>query len=149
VSSKIYLSQGMYTLVDNDLFEYLNQWKWFFKQGYAVRNEKPNTIFMHRVINNTPSGYVTDHINRNRLDNRRRNLRTATIRDNARNRSIPITNRSGYIGVSLYKRTGSWIAYISINGKKKSLGYYDTIKEAVNARKRAEKQYYGLHTSDR
>lgn len=50
-------------------------------------------------------------------------------------------NTSGYVGVQLYTRTGRWTANIEVKGKRIYLGYFDTIEEAVEARKAAEKTY--------
>src|SRR3990167_2069342 len=62
------LTQGKQTLVDDEDFDFLNQYKWFYhKQGYAVRQS--GSIRMHRLLMNTPKRQEVDHINGNRLDN--------------------------------------------------------------------------------
>lgn len=66
------------------------------------------------------------------------NCRWATYSDQQYNQRIPVTNTSGYKGVSLFKATGKWSAYMHIDKKRKHLGYYDTMEEAVKARKKAE-----------
>jgi len=69
---RIKLTQEKVALVDDADFEFLNQWKWFYHQtGYAKSCHR----YMHRLINKTPKGFHTDHINRNKLDNRKSNLR--------------------------------------------------------------------------
>src|SRR3990167_1658988 len=106
----IKLNKGKFAFVDDENLEWLNQWKWFYsKNGYAVRNvyvkgsgrknQKTATILMHRVINNTPDGFITDHINRNRLDNRRENLRTVNESFNVINSPVRSDNSSGTKGV--------------------------------------------------
>src|SRR5574341_305184 len=89
---EIKLNNGSVCIVDDDDYEDLNKYKWkVSKWGYAVRelqrNGKWSTILMHRVVNRTPVGMVTDHINGNKLDNRRFNLRTCTTTENNANRS--------------------------------------------------------------
>jgi hypothetical protein len=69
----IKLSQGKEVIVDEEDYAYLSQWKWYFNGGYAVRGCKKR-ILMHRVIMATPDDKVTDHINRDKLDNRRCNF---------------------------------------------------------------------------
>src|ERR1039458_7612826 len=104
------LTQGKFALVDDEDFEYLNQFKWCYDgKGYAVRR-KPGPgsrnygfIWMHRVVNNTLEGMDTDHINRDKLDNRRSNLRTASRTLNNHNRLPAINNVSGIRGVSFNK----------------------------------------------
>ena len=78
---EIKLTQGKTALVDKDDFKRLSQYKWHYNsRGYATRQEylgkvngkyKQKTICMHREVNNTPVGKDTDHINGNKLDNRR------------------------------------------------------------------------------
>src|SRR3990167_8957651 len=67
-----------YTFVDDKDFQWLNQWKWYYCNGYAMRNREKSRglVRMHRMINNTPLNLFTDHINRDKLDNIRENLRT-------------------------------------------------------------------------
>lgn len=72
--SEIPLTNGKVAIVDAEDFDYLNQWKWCCNHGYAIRNGKRVNgkrimmIRMHRLINQTPKGLDTDHINRNKLD---------------------------------------------------------------------------------
>jgi hypothetical protein len=147
---KIELTQGKYTLVDDKDFEWLNQWKWCYSfYGYAIRNKnwkngKPQgLIYMHRLINNTPNGLHTDHINRNKLDNRRENLRSATDTQNAINKGLRKDNTSKIIGVSLF-RNGKWRSYITFKKQTIHLGYFRDIEEARFTRKNAERIYHHL-----
>src|SRR3990167_3498600 len=133
---KIKLKQGNYTIVDNEDFEYLNQWKWYFYNGYAIRRYK-KTIRMHRLLNNTPLGFFTDHINRNKLDNRKSNLRTVTKSQNGFNTNLSRNNKSGYKGIYWEKFTNKWRAEIKINYKKIGLGRFLNLKDAILARKEA------------
>ena len=69
---KIPLTQKQFALVDDENFKWLNQWKWYFSNGYAMRGFRKNgkiiRLLMHREILKTPKGKDTDHINSNKLD---------------------------------------------------------------------------------
>ena len=135
---KIKLTKGKYALVDDEDFDYLNQFKWSLNaQKYAGRYEKNKYIYMHRFLNKTPDGMVTDHINRNTLDNRKENLRTATKSLNALNTGESVKNTSGCTGVYRLKNN-RWYARITINKKTISLGGFSSFKEAVRVRRNAE-----------
>jgi len=88
-----------------------------------------------------PNKMVVDHINRNTLDNRRKNLRIVTIQDNLRNQKRP-NNKTGYTGVAVHKQTGKYTAQIKVNYKKIHLGIFKTIEEAYEARKIGEQKYW-------
>jgi len=83
-----------------------------------------------------------DHINRIRSDNRWINIRSVTREQNTQNRTLSKNNSSGYNGVSFLKDRGKWQAMICIKGRQKSVGNFKTMKEAIRARKLAEKQYW-------
>ncbi len=100
---KIPLTQGKFALVDDEDFEYLNQWKWKFLSGYAARKKGKKTIYMHRLVNNTLDNKSTDHINMNKSDNRKENLRSSTSSQNKFNRDS-MGGSSKYKGVSWNKK---------------------------------------------
>jgi len=140
---KIKLTQGKYALVDDDMFEYLNQWKWCITStGYAITRNKSQIIYMHRLLNNTSIEMETDHINRNKLDNRRKNLRTSTKMLNGRNREENKNNTSGYKGISWKNRDKRWQAYIKVNYKLINLGHFKNLMDAIEARKKGEEIYW-------
>lgn len=87
-----------------------------------------------------------DHINHNRSDNRPQNLREVGITGNARNISIRSDNTSGHLGVNFKKSESRWVARICSEGKRIYLGTFDTIEEAIEARKAAEK-LHGYHAN--
>ena len=154
-SIKINLNSKKYpqlsSIVDKSDFEFLNQWKWHLNQdGYAVRKVivlvegkvKYGNIFMHRVINKTPEGSITDHINRNRLDNRKSNLRVASYSVNRLNSKMHTNNTSGVKGISWDKSKNKWLARVWKNYKQIILGRYVNFNDAVFAREQAERLYY-------
>lgn len=106
------------------------QWNKKTQSFYAVR---VYAIAMHRVINQTPKGFETDHINHNTLDNQCSNLRTATPTQNHYNRRKHKTNKSGYTGVSWSKKSKTWDAQISINGRNKHIGSFRNPEDAARA----------------
>ena len=93
---QIPLTQGKFTLVDDEDYDFLMQWKWCaLKCGsnfYAVRpetrtdNPKRKHIRMNRVLANTPDDLVCDHIDRDSLNNQKINLRNCTMKNNCRNK---------------------------------------------------------------
>lgn len=140
---KIKLTKGKYAIVDNLDFEWLNQWKWWYTtRGYALREEKGKCIFMHRLINNTPNGFDTDHINRIKLDNRGENLRTVTRSQNFMNINPRKNNTSGCKGVQ--KNGNGWMARLKVNYKVVYLGTFPNIEDAVKARKMGEEIYHKI-----
>jgi hypothetical protein len=148
---KIYLSgergKGLFALVDDEDFEELNKRKWCLDVGggYAMRrtskNGKAYNIRMHVQVLGTPKSMDTDHINRNKLDNRRSNLRAVSRSKNMHNVGIWKHNTSGQHGVTWIKERKKWMAQIQVNKKHIYLGLYREISDAVNARKKAEKKY--------
>lgn len=137
---KIKLRQNKYALVDDEDFNYLNQWRWHIAwNGYVVRGEynggNYKNFFLHRVIIKTPKGMFTDHINHNRLDNRKSNLRICTKSQNGFNRNKQKNNTSGYKGVTFEKQTKKWVARIRFNGQMKTIGRFFNPEEASEAYK--------------
>lgn len=134
---EIKLTQGKVAIVDDADFEWLSQWKWHFHHsGYAARTgSRPvqRTIHMHREVNQTPDGLSTDHINGNKLDNRRENLRSCTRAENNRNIGKLANNKSGYKGVHWLKRGRRWQAQTTVAGKRVHLGVFDSAQEAAVA----------------
>jgi hypothetical protein len=148
ISTKTYLKK--FALVDDEDFEYLNQWKWYYdSSGYACRrfyykDKKSRIIGMHRVIMGDPKGKLIDHINMNGLDNRKSNLRICGKRENSINGSIKSNNTSGYKGVHKNNR-GSypWRVNLKANGKQVFAGYFYDVKEAAKAYNEKALELYG------
>ncbi len=146
------LTKGKIAKVSHEDFEYVNRFHWqYSKRGYAVARIKGKLVPMHRlVMNNKMVGNLTskqqcDHINHNRLDNTRRNLRIVTNQQNCFNTSkVRRRCSSVYKGVCFsvfhYKsKSGEirnyqrWIAYIKKDGKRQHIGCFDTEREAALA----------------
>jgi hypothetical protein len=130
----IQLTQGKTTIVDDEDYAFLSQFKWCIdSSGYAYRRNGSTTITMHRFLMNPPAGMETDHINRNKLDNRKSNLRLCTHAQNLANRTKYKTNKTGFKGVSYYKRHNCFRAQISSNGVNTHIGYFKSKEEAYAA----------------
>lgn len=109
-------------IFDEDDRSIVGSHNWYVnKGGYAIHRTRKGTIRLHRLINNTPDGLDTDHINGNKLDNRRSNLRTVTRSQNMFN--VDRTN------VCWDKERNRWITHLG----RKFIGRYDTKEEAIKA----------------
>lgn len=124
-------------MVDDEDYELLAKRKWYFGgRGYVVsagKEENKKVLYrMHRLILNPPPGMVVDHINRDRLDNRRSNLRICTHQQNLWNQERKIGQKtSRYKGV--WRRKDKWRACIVKDGKTLHLGTHSSPEEAAMA----------------
>lgn len=149
MAKEIKLTQGKVALVDDNMFEYLSQWKWYLLKShtnyYAIRTSKPENklIQLHRVVIKAKQGEFVDHINGDKLDNRKVNLRICTKAQNAQNRKTSKLNKSGYNGVSWCIRNKKWVAQIQCENKKNHIGYYIDPIDAAKAFNEAAKKYHG------
>ena len=148
---EIELSQGKVALVDDDMFEELNQHKWCVDKGgntfYAQRqlptiNGKRHKIKMHHaILGKPPKGFEVDHCDGNGLNNQRHNLRFVTRRQNQQNKKNKIKPKtSQYPGVYWHKTVKKWTAQIYVDKTRKHLGLFvdeveafETYRKAVNA----------------
>lgn len=134
---RIKLTRGKYALVDDEDYNFLNQWKWYaFKCGrktkiyYACRTIRTHkdgkiikrNISMHRIIMTPPRNMVIDHKDHNGLNNQKKNLKICTQIENNRNRK----RKNKYCGV--YKEGKKWVARITI-----VIGRYSRQSDAGNA----------------
>ncbi len=130
-----------FTIVDDGDYEWLMQWKWqltrggyVYRCGWDLHKHRSISVYMHRAIADTPQQLDTDHINCNKLDNRRSNLRSVTHAINLRNTgSLRKNNTSGYTGVCWSKGNRKWLASVSISGRNHYIGYFDSAEEAAAA----------------
>ena len=120
-------------LFDPEDLEVVQKYLWAESaHGYAVSTTKPQVFMHHLVVIGDLKPYV-DHINHNKLDNRRRNLRGCTSSQNQMNRQNTINSSSKYKGVSLRGDTGTWRAEIYKNAERYHLGTYKSEDEAALA----------------
>lgn len=150
---KIELSQGQFAIVDDCDFEEVSKYKWCADKSrnngyYAVRaisvSGKSKKIYMHRhILEINDSKIHVDHINENKLDNRRSNIRIASLAENSRNRKKTKGRSSKYKGVTWFKRDSRWAAQINHNGKGIRLGYFENEIDAALAYNVAAKNLFG------
>lgn len=141
------------SLVDDDIYESLLEWNWCFDGRYVYRRQHirmegrkqiVKKIYLHKLINQTPQGFDTDHIDGNKLNNTRANLRTTTrSQNNANQRKTRGTSK--YKGVHWHEHTGKWKAEIKMNGKAKHLGLFDSEEEAAQAYNNAAELRFGSY----
>jgi hypothetical protein len=135
-----------YAIIDLQDVKNVQKHSWHLgADGYARALVDGRNVHLHRyLINNTDKDKQIDHINRNRLDNRRVNLRLVTPKQNAWNRSMNKNNTSGYTGVHFDNTKKKWVAQLSnVTNKVRKvifLGYFNNINDAVTARQTAEKR---------
>lgn len=132
----IELTKGQRAIVDDEDYEWLNQWKWCAVQDdhryYAIRRLGHRRIAMHRVIINASNDQFVDHKNNNGLDNRRDNLRLATSSQNQHNRRKQTSESSSiYKGVRRYRN--GWEASIKLKNKEIWIGVFKTEHQAALA----------------
>lgn len=136
MTKEIPLTRGRVALVDDEDFDELSKYSWYCsRSGYAARDERNlartegAVVYMHKQL--VQSDDKVDHINRNKIDNRKENLRPATNAENLSNRPMQVNNRSGYKGVSWSKVSGKWASEITVKGKKYYLGLFDDKHDAA------------------
>lgn len=132
-------------IIDAEDVEKIKDLKWYTSYGYCVTKgiEFNNGIDISNVIFNDYTNKY-DHINHNRLDNKKINLRPVTSHQNAMNMGKKNTNISGVTGVSkkIINKGTRWFANITYNYESIWLGIYDTFDEAVHARLKGEIKYF-------
>lgn len=138
-----------YTIVDDEDFEKLSQFRWNLTGGgrghgnYVARRNDRTPVYMHREILNAPKGMEVDHINGNRTDNRKSNLRLCTSTQNNWNMRLRKDNTTGYKGLRWRADVKSWRVNVKKDGKEIQVGYFKDKKEAIRARDTAAKELYG------
>lgn len=153
-ATSIPLNGGKFALVDIEDLPKLGKWKWHFHHtGYVVRNRYLGFIDgkhkfkherLHRVIMGNPKDKMVDHVNGDKLDNRKSNLRVTDNAHNKANGRLYRTNKTGYKGVH-QAISGRYFAVISKGGNDGNihLGTFDTAREAAKAYNKAAAKKWG------
>jgi hypothetical protein len=153
---RVPVSRGRdFALIDRSVWIRLEiwRWRWFLSSGYARRTGLGDgfkfTINMHREIlglmrEDREEG---DHIDGNRLDNRRVNLRVCETAENIRNGRTRVDNRAGHRGVTFIPRLAAlgraaWRARVQVNGEER-VKYFRSRAEAISARDDLARKYHG------
>jgi hypothetical protein len=140
------LTDGCYAYVDAADYEWLNQWAWHLEDGYALRCDKGKRgkrILMHRQIMQPAKGMVVDHIDGNKANNCRVNLRVCTCSENSRNHRKRSDSFLAYKGVFYDKRRHKWGARCQYRRDRIWLGYFDNEVEAARAYDRKAVELFG------
>lgn len=142
------LSKNKSAIVDDEDYEYLSKYHWYCSSsGYAnrhpkmVRGVRKGKIMMHREVMNTPDGMQTDHINGNKLDNRKSNLRIVNSAQNIWNSTLKSKGVTGIKNVSI--SNDGYQVRVMKNGKRYFLGVFKDLSKAVLVAEKARNKYYG------
>lgn len=133
---------NVFSIVDDNAPDDVFKYKWGINNyGYARRNDHGKIVLLHRFL----MGYsnkklVIDHINQNKLDNRKCNLRLVNKSLNYFNSKLPKNNKSGTRGVSWSNSAKKWLSRIEFNGKIIHLGLFIDIENAIDERKKFEEK---------
>ena len=107
---EIILRSGGVALVDKADFDYLDQFKWHkSSNGYAMTTIKGKTVYMHRMIMNTPDDMDTHHKNHNRLDNQKQNLEVCSRSENLKLRKTYSRSGQKHIYHLPKRKNGQWV----------------------------------------
>jgi len=151
---EIPLTQGQVAIVDNEDFKELSKYKWqpswrlnkcYAKRGEYI-NKKQVTIYMHRQILKITDNSEVDHIDNNGLNNQKCNLRICNRSQNQRNKNKTQNScSSNWKGVALSsgQRRKKWMAYISINKKRKYIGRFSSEIDAAKAYNKEALKIFG------
>jgi len=145
---KIRIIDHAETLVSDEDLDRLSRYKWHLAHGYVVRGVRiagkgTRSRAMHHEVLPQKPGFVTDHIDRDTLNNQRENLRYATHCQNSRNAFKSKSNTSGYKGVSWLDRDKRWTVWIHIDGQNRYLGSFQDKHEAAYAYNKRAKEAFG------
>lgn len=138
-------------IIDLDDVEECKKYKWYLIQnndefgfGYtASKSINGSTYLLHKLISNTDNSILIDHINCNKLDCRKINLRFADKSKNSQNRIPPSTNTSGFTGVVWSKTSNRWYSKLELNHKNINIGSSKDKRLAILMRIEAEMKYFG------
>jgi hypothetical protein len=142
----ILLSDNQTFLIDEgDLILIAARACYITSHGYVcVKLPDDQREYLHRLIMQSPVGKHVDHIEGDKKNCGRANLRVADHRENMTNRGKTKRNKSGFKGVYLCKQTNRFRAEIGHDGKYSKLGRFDTAEEAARAYDEAARVLHGV-----
>lgn len=129
---EIPLTKGHVAIVDDCDYSEISKHKWYFaSNGYACRKKEGKIVSMHREIMRAKLGENIDHINHDKLDNRRPNLRICNQSENMANARVREDSVSMYKGVSWSKKNKKWRSRLHVKRKEIHLGLFDCPHDAA------------------
>lgn len=136
------------TVIDIEDVDKVKNYKWHLRDdGYVSGTFGKKRKYLHHFIMDieklSRTGLEIDHQDRNKLNNRKNNLKLITISNNRFNINIQTNNNSGIRGVYWNKKMDKWRGQIFHNRKNIHLGYFDKLEDAIQARIDAELKYFG------
>ena len=137
---------GVEFYIDAEDVEKVAKRSWYLSQWGYLRSSITGggSIDLHKYVIGKENECATiDHIDRNKLNNKKTNLRICTPKENRYNKSTRSNNTSGFTGVGWNTRANKWCAYIAKDGETTHLGYFNQYVDAVMARYKAEKEVFG------
>lgn len=145
---EIQLTKGFVALVDDEDYDELNKYNWYYHTGYAARDiggrADRTTHFMYNVVLGfPPNARLIDHKDRNRCNNQRLNLRIVSESVNKQNKSMQSNNKSGFRGVVWHNKSSKWMAYISKDGVRYHLGLFHAAEDAAIVYDQKARELYG------
>lgn len=135
--------------VDTEDYNKIKSFRWYIdKDGYVVGYVGGKMVKLHRFIIDCPQDKVVDHINRNKLDNRKSNLRICSVKDNNRNHSKNCNNKSGYKNIYKVKNRELWKVAIRADGNE-YVKYFklDELNQAIEWRNEVLKRVHGEYAN--
>lgn len=143
--AKIYFfNSDRYAIIDKEDVDKVKEYCWFDrpKKYYPSAQINGKTVELHRLIKpNNDKGFVTDHINRNPLDNRKENLRIVTQCVNCQNTGINKTNTTGHKYISYLSTRNVYVVSMARNHKKYYIGSYPTLDKAIENLEKFKKEH--------
>jgi hypothetical protein len=148
MTHQISLGNGTSALVDDDDYDRLRSYQWFLSgTGYAVGfvpvNGRFELVYMHRLILKAGPDQLVDHVNGNKLDNRRCNLRLATPQQNSQHKRVSPLSNTHLKGVGWHKRRRKYHARIQFQGMRCHLGFFQDAELAALAYDAAARTLFG------
>lgn len=131
-----------FTDYSDEMFRLATGIRWRVMKGYLQGYVNKQVTMLHHLMLPKKDGYLCDHINRNKADNRKCNLRYVNRSESQVNRNMMSSNTSGYVGIKWIANRKRWMAAIRVNKKITYLGYFKEPEKAARAYLEAVEKYY-------